>query len=68
MDIRRAEIGMGIFLGILIVVPVVLIFLAASQPSCEDRGGTTVSDGIAMEYNAALKMMMPRTKYKCVME
>ena len=56
-----------IVVGVLGLLMFAIILLASLTPSCADRGGKRVKDGTTMQYNVALKMMMPVTKYKCEM-
>jgi Na+(H+)/acetate symporter ActP len=55
--------------GFIIMILVTLTFVIVAvvlTPSCKSLGGTTVADGMHLQYSNGLKMSIPVTKYKCV--
>lgn len=58
----------GLIASILLLFMLLLLYVVITSPTCTERGGVEVSDGVQIQNVMIGKVMIPQLtpKYKCV--
>lgn len=64
MSDRIIEIAVGIAVLLIVVAILFMAFLGESGPSCEERGGQRVQNGVLPQMSGKVTVMIPQ--YKCM--